>query len=58
MTKCYLPGDIIKTKLISYGDSLKLYLSTAEDDLGVLFAKHSETNKLMIPFSWNEMLCA
>lgn len=40
MNKCYLPGDIIRAKLISYGDSLKLYLSTAEDDLGVLFAKN------------------
>lgn len=33
-------------------------MSTADDDLGVLFAKHSETNELMIPISWNEMLCA
>lgn len=40
MNKCYLPGDIIRAKLISYGDSLKLYISTAEDDLGVIFAKN------------------
>ncbi|CAD8140128.1 unnamed protein product [Paramecium pentaurelia] len=57
MNKCYLPGDIIKARMISYGDSLKLYLSTAEDELGVLFAKHQETQKLMIPLSWDEMLC-
>ncbi|CAD8132665.1 unnamed protein product [Paramecium octaurelia] len=56
MNKCYLPGDIIKARIISYGDSLKLYLSTAEDELGVLIAEHQETQKLMIPLFWDEIL--
>lgn len=32
-------------------------MTTAEDELGVLFAKNQETKELMIPYSWDEMLC-
>jgi exosome complex RNA-binding protein Csl4 len=31
MEESFLPGDIVKAKVISYGDSRKIYLSTAEN---------------------------
>ncbi|EAR90152.2 exosome complex component CSL4 (macronuclear) [Tetrahymena thermophila SB210] len=57
MEEQFIPGDIIKARFISYGDSQKLYLSVTEDELGVVFAKHTESKQLMIPFSWEEMIC-
>lgn len=33
-------------KQISYGDSQKLYLSVCEEELGVIFAKHSESSNI------------
>ncbi len=39
MQECLLPGDIIKAKVLSMGDSRKMYLTTAENDLGVVFAR-------------------
>ena len=39
MEECFLPGDIVKAKILSYGDSKKIYLTTAENELGVMYAK-------------------
>jgi hypothetical protein len=39
MEECMIPGDIIMAKVLSYGDSRKVYLTTAENELGVMFAK-------------------
>ena len=36
--ECFQPGDIIKARVISLGDSKWFYLSTAETDLGVILA--------------------
>lgn len=41
MQECFLPGDIIKAKILSMGDSRKMYLTTAGNDLGVVFARSS-----------------
>ena len=38
MEECFLPGDIINAKNLSYGDSKKNYLTTSENELGVMFA--------------------
>ena len=38
MEECFLPNDIVQAKILSYGDSKKIYLTTAENELGVLFA--------------------
>jgi exosome complex RNA-binding protein Csl4 len=43
--------------MISYGDKNSALLSTSEDHLGVLFAINRESGKLMIPISYNEMIC-
>jgi exosome complex component CSL4 len=43
MDECFLPGDIVLARLISYGDSHQIFLSTAEEECGVLFAKSQES---------------
>ncbi|KAM3147708.1 hypothetical protein pb186bvf_000036 [Paramecium bursaria] len=57
MNKCFIPGDLVQTRLISFGDSQRIYLSTVEDDMGVVFAKNQESQRLMVPLSWEEMVC-
>lgn len=54
MYECYRPGDLIKAIVISYGDSRQYYLSTADNNLGVLVAK-SEQGNIMIPINEHEM---
>lgn len=38
MEDCFLPGDMVAARVLSYGDSKKIYLTTAENELGVIFA--------------------
>ena len=45
------PGDIIRARVISLGDSTQYFLSTAENELGVRWAK-SAAGAIMIPISW------
>lgn len=54
--KSFRPGDIVKAKIISLGDSRSYYLSTATNDLGVIVA-HSAGGSVMVPISWQEMQC-
>lgn len=57
MSESYKPGDYLKAKIISLGDSLRnLYLTTAGEDLGVLVAKNEKTDNLMLPFDWDNMV--
>ena len=39
INECFLPGDLISCRVISLGDARQYYLSTAEDNLGVRYAK-------------------
>ena len=39
--KCFRPGDIVRARVVSLGDSRQYYLSTADNELGVLYAKAS-----------------
>jgi exosome complex component CSL4 len=52
----FRPGDIIRAEVISLGDARSYYLSTAKNELGVIFAK-SVAGETMIPISWQEMQC-
>jgi exosome complex component CSL4 len=52
----FRPGDIVRAEVISLGDQQSYYLSTAKNDLGVLFAT-SSAGELMYPVSWREMKC-
>ncbi|KAF2071196.1 hypothetical protein CYY_007482 [Polysphondylium violaceum] len=54
--KSFRPGDIVLAQIISLGDSRSYYLSTAKNELGVVFAQ-SVAGGTMIPISWNMMQC-
>ncbi|CAM9222240.1 unnamed protein product [Chrysoparadoxa australica] len=56
MTECFRPGDIIRARVISLGDTRQYYLTTAHEELGVRWAK-SAAGHIMVPVSWNEMQC-
>ena len=52
---CFLPSDVVRAKVISLGDTRSYYLSTAENELGVVQAKSPFTGEAMVPVSWQEM---
>jgi exosome complex component CSL4 len=52
MHECFRPGDIVRGVVISLGDSKQYYLSTAEIDLGVLYAQSRITGNPLLPVSW------
>ncbi|PRP87248.1 hypothetical protein PROFUN_01510 [Planoprotostelium fungivorum] len=54
--KCFRPGDIVLAEVISLGDSRSYFLSTAKNELGVIFAK-SVAGATMVPTSWESMMC-
>ena len=39
MANCFRPGDVIKAEVLSLGDSRSYYLSTAKNELGVVYAR-------------------
>jgi exosome complex component CSL4 len=51
---CFQPGDIVKAKVISLGDSKWFYLSTSETELGVILAWIG--NNRLLPYTWEEMI--
>ncbi|GAA6035836.1 hypothetical protein JCM8097_005730 [Rhodosporidiobolus ruineniae] len=52
---CFRPGDVVRAKVISLGDSRSYFLSTASNSLGVLFAVSSTTGEALEAVSWEEM---
>ena len=54
---CFQPGDIVLAKVLSLGDTRRYFLTTAEPELGVLYAVCYSSGKPMIPYSWKEMQC-
>ena len=54
--KCYRSGDIIRARVLSLGEALHYVLTTAENELGVIFAE-GENGIPLIPFNWEEMQC-
>ena len=64
MSKCFQPGDIVKAKVLVGVGSMSggmrdqsLLLTTADEDLGVVYARSQHTGSLMIPISWNDFQC-
>ncbi|KAG0708983.1 hypothetical protein DFH29DRAFT_889996 [Suillus ampliporus] len=53
---CFRGGDVVKGIVISLGDARSYYITTARNDLGVIFAT-SEAGASMEPVSWQEMRC-
>uniref|UniRef100_G3MNY1 RNA-binding domain-containing protein n=1 Tax=Amblyomma maculatum TaxID=34609 RepID=G3MNY1_AMBMU len=56
MHKSYRTGDIVLARVISIGDALSYYLSTAENKLGVVVAV-GPLGIPMVPVSWTAMQC-
>lgn len=57
MFHSFRPGDIVRARVISLGESQAYALSTAENELGVVMA-YSEGGASMVPVSWCEMQCS
>lgn len=53
---CFRGGDVVRGIVISLGDARSYYVTTARNDLGVIFAT-SEAGATMEPVSWQEMRC-
>ncbi|KAJ9546024.1 hypothetical protein OSB04_025731 [Centaurea solstitialis] len=59
MHTSFRPGDIVKASVVSFlslGDARAYYLSTAQNELGVVSAE-SMAGGTMVPISWTEMQC-
>lgn len=53
----FKPGDIVRAVIISLGDGSNYYLSTARNDLGVIFAKSENgAGDSMFPLDWQHMI--
>ncbi|GAA6012460.1 hypothetical protein JCM8202_003335 [Rhodotorula sphaerocarpa] len=52
---CFRPGDVVRAKVISLGDSRSYFLSTAANSLGVLFAVSTTTGEALEAVNWEEM---
>ncbi|KAJ7169998.1 hypothetical protein C8R46DRAFT_1090787 [Mycena filopes] len=49
-------GDVVRGVVISLGDARSYFITTASNELGVVFAV-SEAGKTMVPVSWQTMRC-
>ena len=56
MYESFLPADVIRAKVLSLGDQRSYYLTTAQNELGVVQAKSPFTGEPMVPVSWQEMM--
>lgn len=56
MSHMFRPGDIVRCEVLSLGDARSYYLTTAKNELGVVYAK-SLAGFPMVPASWTEMRC-
>lgn len=54
--KCFSPGDVVLAEVLSLGDRHSYFLTTAKNELGVIYAK-SRSGVPMIPANWQEMEC-
>ncbi|KAI5966440.1 CSL4 [Candida pseudojiufengensis] len=55
--ECFKPGDILRASILSLGDGNNYYLTTARNDLGVVFAKsEGGAGSLMYPVDWQNMI--
>ncbi|CUM67830.1 uncharacterized protein PRCAT00005538001 [Priceomyces carsonii] len=57
MIELFKPGDIVRAIIISLGDGSNYYLSTARNDLGVVFSRsEGSSGDVMFPIDWQHML--
>lgn len=56
--ECFKPGDIVRAEILSLGDGANYYLSTAKNDLGVIYTKSDGgAGYPMFPIDWQHMMC-
>lgn len=54
--ECFKPGDIVRAQVLSLGDGTNYYLTTARNDLGVVFARAANgAGGLMYATDWQMM---
>lgn len=54
----FRPGDIVKAEVLSLGDGSNYYLTTARNDLGVVFARsEGGAGHEMLAIDWETMVC-
>lgn len=57
LLECFRSGDIVVANVTALGGARSYELSTAANDLGVLFATCAISGESMIPASWETMRC-
>ncbi|PWN27163.1 hypothetical protein BDZ90DRAFT_207959, partial [Jaminaea rosea] len=55
VAECFRVGDLVRARVISLGDSRSYFLSTASNELGVVFATASVPGTLR-PLDWQTMV--
>lgn len=57
IVESFRPGDIVRCLIISLGDGQNYYMSTARNDLGVVFAQSmGGAGDVMFPLDWQSMV--
>jgi len=57
MFECFVPGDVVLCRIVSIDQTNFIYLSTSDINHGVLFARSPMTNNIMMPVSFEKMMC-
>ncbi|EFJ44695.1 hypothetical protein VOLCADRAFT_76178 [Volvox carteri f. nagariensis] len=57
MYDCFRPGDIVRAEVVSLGDARSYYLSTAKNELGVVYARSAAAGVPLVPTGWVTMMC-
>jgi exosome complex component CSL4 len=55
--ECFRPGDVVRASVLSLGDARSYYLSTAQNELGVVHARSASSGEPMLASSWTTMVC-
>ena len=57
LEESFVPGDIVRCRVLALGDGRSLVLTTNENPLGVVWARCKESGKVMVAMNWREMMC-
>jgi len=57
MFDCFVPGDMVYSKIVSVDQTNFICLSTQDNKYGVVFARSPLTKGLMMPMNFENMMC-
>ena len=57
MEESFVPGDVVRCKVLAMGEGRSLVLATNENPLGVVRAKCKRCKTTMVAMNWHEMMC-